>query len=1832
MKRIIIALVLIVGAAAGIAGGIAVAQDDERSRFVRFVERQISTPDRQIRLGQINGALSSNVKISSITIADRDGVWLTIDGAELVWSRLALLRGRLAIDSLKADAITVTRTPLPAETDEPIDPDAEFELPSLPVSVNVKELAVARVELAEGVVGPAAAIKLNGRARLADGELDVNLDVDRLDRPGTLDLAAVFDSSRNLSVDLTLSEPEDGVLANTLQIEGRPPIVFSVKGDGPLTDYSAAVSLKADGDELLGGTLGIAGVSGGMRFTADINGNLTPLVASLYAPLVEGGSAIQIDATRNDDGRITVDAGTLKTGVAALSFKGAFSADGIPVRLDVDGDLKRDDGAPIALPGGGGDSTIREATIDVSLGQEADGAFTAAIILTELDSPVLSAPTASIRASGTATNMADPAARAVDFTVTGRADELASDRPGVSEALGDSLALDVAGSWRGGQPLTISAATLDADAVDVGFAGTVLDAVDGRYTLKADQLSVLSEIAGRPLGGSVDLNASGKVGFDGTFDITVDGTTQDLVVGVDAADGLLSGTTRLTGSASRTEDSIAFDNFAVRNSQLSLNANGTVSPAEANLLATLDLANLNAVAPELQGAISARLGVTGAPASPVIALSATSDRIDLRDQTLTGLDLTFDGTLTRESETPFDLDGRLALAASLSGEPVRLSATLSSDDGARSLRDLAAQVVDATANGNITLKDGLVAGRLQLNVPELSRLAPLALTDASGSLNADVTLSNSGETQDAAVKGTAREIRVAGVSLGFAAIDLTLDDVTGIPAADGTADIRALQAAGYTVRTAGLTARRDGETTNLSLSADLGRGTLEAAGALSRLEEGFAAALSEFRLASDSVTAVLKAPTRVTVTNANAITIEPAALDVGGGEINVGGALGDTLDFEATIRSLPLSIANLIKPDLGVDGEISGTLDLTGTKAEPVFTAMLDADRVTAAMLRERGIDPITLTADASYQDGTATIRKLEADVAGGTIEASGTAGERFDLDASVTALPLALANAFVPDLALAGTLSGTAKVEGTMDEPQATFAVQLRDALAKPLRDARTGPVTADVAGSLMGETVSLTNAVVRLGNGRISATGDVGENLDLKVRLADLPLAIANAYVPDMNVSGTLSGDATVTGTAASPMADFTVSVRDVLAAPLRAAATGPLQGTIAGRLNDETVTLSRANVTVGRGQINATGTVGQSLDLTVNVDSLPLALANFAAPDVGVDGALSGRATITGRAANPRVTFNMSSPRLSTAATRQAGLPAGEISAAGTYANGTAAIDRALVRIGGGEVRASGRVGDRLDVRATITSLPLSLANGVQPGLDIGGRLAGTVSANGSLTRPAANFDLNVSGLSAAPLASAGVSGVDVRASGQFANNTVRLTQARATGSGLDVSASGTVPLSGGGLNLTVNAEAPLSLADAALASRGARATGTVVANVRVGGSLSDPQINGDVRTSGATFRDPLSNLVVNDITLDAGMSGDRVNIRTLRAGLGDGTVTVTGSVGLNNGFPADLAIALRNARYADGKLFAVTLGGDLTVTGNLTGAPTVAGVIDVDRAEITVPEQLGGSGTLIDVRHVDPSRAVLETLRRAQFGPYASTNEGGTDATGLNLDVTVNAPRRIFIRGRGIDAELGGNLRVTGPISDVVPVGQFDLIRGRLNILGQRITFTEGSVSLVGDLNPSIRLVAETQGNGVTVRVIVSGDASSPDVSFESTPELPQDEVLAQLLFGRSIGDLSAFQIAQLAAAVAELAGSGGGPGILEQLRVFSGLDNLEIVTDEQGNTAAQAGRYIADNIYLGVRAGESSGITVNIDITKNLKFRGEAMTDESTLGIYFEREY
>ena len=264
----------------------------------------------------------------------------------------------------------------------------------------------------------------------------------------------------------------------------------------------------------------------------------------------------------------------------------------------------------------------------------------------------------------------------------------------------------------------------------------------------------------------------------------------------------------------------------------------------------------------------------------------------------------------------------------------------------------------------------------------------------------------------------------------------------------------------------------------------------------------------------------------------------------------------------------------------------------------------------------------------------------------------------------------------------------------------------------------------------------------------------------------------------------------------------------------------------------------------------------------------------------------------------------------------------------------------------------------------------------------------------------------------------------------------------------------------------------------------------------------------------------------------------------------------------------GFPANLAIRLAKATYVDGSLFTASVDGALTLTGSLTATRCWAARVTISKAAITIPEKLPASLSEIDIKHKNAPAKVrqMEADVRKDTGSGGSTKSGG-----IAFDLAVSAPSKLFVRGRGIDAELGGDLTIRGTAAEPAVSGAFEMRRGRLEILGKRLTFAMATISFGGNLVPTLDLDATSTAGSTTVTVNVAGPANNPAITFSSSPALPQDEILAQLIFNRSLSNLSALQIAQLASAVSELAG-GGSNSLLSGLRNKLGVDDLDVSTD------------------------------------------------------------
>ena len=570
----------------------------------------------------------------------------------------------------------------------------------------------------------------------------------------------------------------------------------------------------------------------------------------------------------------------------------------------------------------------------------------------------------------------------------------------------------------------------------------------------------------------------------------------------------------------------------------------------------------------------------------------------------------------------------------------------------------------------------------------------------------------------------------------------------------------------------------------------------------------------------------------------------------------------------------------------------------------------------------------------------------------------------------------------------------------------------------------------------------------------------------------------------------------------------------------------------------------------------------------------------------------GALTGNAHMTGTLAKGRVTLTAQGQGLRVGQAQADKLLTGTSVLGLDMAldSGALRIERASLRNPQLEAEATGLVqGDqqKLDLTAKLTNLALLLPN-----------FPGVLSVAGTAVQDKAGLQLDLTG----------------KGPGQI-NATVK----------------GRIAPGFSSADLAIKGTAQAALANAFIAPRAI--SGALRFDLKMKGPLALTSLSGPITLAEGRLADPTLHFAFQAITAKADLSGGRAVIASTMQVSSGGQISLNGTASLAAPFNGDLAVDINRATLRDPDLYEATLNGGLTVQGPLLGGAMIAGKIALTETELRVPSTgFGGAGGLPGLAHVNEPGAVHATRLRA--GLIATGGAVRGVVRGFGLDVTLSAPSRLFVRGRGLDAELGGELRLLGSTTAVAPAGAFNLIRGRLEILGKRLVLDQATLEMQGELVPYLTISASTENDGITTGVSITGPATEPVVSFTSSPELPEEEVLAQLLFGQSLTNLSAFQALQLANAVATLAGKGG-EGVVSRLRKGFGLDNLDVKTDAAGGTSLTAGKYLGKNIYSEVTLDQlgQSQINLNLDLSKSITLRAQAGSDGNTgLGVVVEKDY
>ncbi len=409
-----------------------------------------------------------------------------------------------------------------------------------------------------------------------------------------------------------------------------------------------------------------------------------------------------------------------------------------------------------------------------------------------------------------------------------------------------------------------------------------------------------------------------------------------------------------------------------------------------------------------------------------------------------------------------------------------------------------------------------------------------------------------------------------------------------------------------------------------------------------------------------------------------------------------------------------------------------------------------------------------------------------------------------------------------------------------------------------------------------------------------------------------------------------------------------------------------------------------------------------------------------------------------------------------------------------------------------------------------------------------------------------------------------------------------------------------------------------------------------------NVEATGSWNDPRISGDATLDNGYFESYAEGIFLKDLSVRIrAQDSERATVSLTASDGKKGRVVGNGDIRFQaeQNLPLSVSLDFDNAKIVRSDYADAQLSGRIALSGNVEDLE-LSGDLLINRMDVRIPNEL--PPTVLDLPvelvNVPPAlQAADGTARNESTRPIA-------------LALNVRADNRIFVSGRGLDSEWKVAAKIRGDTDTPRVEGRADIIKGTFDFSGRSFTLDQGTVVFDGgkELDPRLDVLATRTDDDITVGIRAKGSVSDPTISFESSPSLPQEDVLARVLFGKPVDELTYVELAQLAESLATLSGKGlggGGRGLFGTVRQSLGIDVFSVdtgtvtgaTTDEEAiGPSLTVGKYVTDRVYVGVTQGtdeDSTAVEVDVDITRRLSLSTEVgQKANSNIGLNWSWDY
>lgn len=382
------------------------------------------------------------------------------------------------------------------------------------------------------------------------------------------------------------------------------------------------------------------------------------------------------------------------------------------------------------------------------------------------------------------------------------------------------------------------------------------------------------------------------------------------------------------------------------------------------------------------------------------------------------------------------------------------------------------------------------------------------------------------------------------------------------------------------------------------------------------------------------------------------------------------------------------------------------------------------------------------------------------------------------------------------------------------------------------------------------------------------------------------------------------------------------------------------------------------------------------------------------------------------------------------------------------------------------------------------------------------------------------------------------------------------------------------------------------------------------GALTARLQGNGTLAEPRLSGGINGERLRLALPEQGLDLKDGAFQAELSQDTLLLKSLSLRGGDGHLSGQGKLGLRGGQP-DMQLALKADR-----LQLISRPDRLLI---LSGDGSIA----MQARKLQLRGKLQADRGLVELAKGDAPSLSEDVVVLGREPAQDSANKGLPYAVELDLDLDLG--NRFLLKGRGLDAQLAGSIKLSG--RQGLPLranGGIRVSKGAYAAYGQRLEIERGLLNFQGPLdNPGLNIIAMRKNQPVEAGVAITGSAQAPVVKLVSNPNVTDSEKLSWLVLGHGISDAGGKEFDALQLAAGALLGAGQSVTLQQRIAHAAGLEEVSLKgAGTLESTILTLGKRLSSRAYLSYEQGLTGSealVKINYTLTQRLSLRTQAGT-------------